>query len=97
MAENAPSVHEDGNLLAYEHLVRGNADDIISKSKHKVTYHYSAPFTEHAFMEPECAVAFPEDDGIHIISGDQGIYKPRESVPMHSDFRLIKSVYLPLW
>lgn len=75
MAENAPSVHEDGNLLAYEHLVRGNADDIISKSKHKVTYHYSAPFTEHAFMEPECAVAFPEDDGIHIISGDQGIYQ----------------------
>ena len=75
MAENAPSVHEDGNLLAYEHLVRGNADDIISKSKHKVTYHYSVPFTEHAFMEPECAVAFPEDDGIHIISGDQGIYQ----------------------
>ena len=26
-------------------------------------------------MEPECAVAFPEDDGIHIISGDQGIYQ----------------------
>ena len=75
MAENAPSVHEDGNLLAYEHLVRGNADDIISKSKHKVTYHYSVPFTEHAFMEPECAIAFPEDDGIHIISGDQGIYQ----------------------
>ena len=75
MAENAPSVHEDGNLLAYEHLVRGNADDIISKSKHKVTYHYSVTFTEHAFMEPECAVAFPEDDGIHIISGDQGIYQ----------------------
>ena len=49
------------NLLAYEHLVRGNADDIISKSKHKVTYHYSAPFTEHAFMEPECAVQhFPK-------------------------------------
>lgn len=75
MAENAPSVHEDGNLLAYEHLVRGNADDIISKSKHKVTYHYSVPFTEHAFMEPECAVAFPEDGVIHIISGDQGIYQ----------------------
>ena len=75
MAENAPLVHEDGNLLAYEHLTRGNADNIISKSKHKVTYHYSVPFTEHAFMEPECAVAFPEYDGIHIISGDQGIYQ----------------------
>lgn len=63
MAENAPSVHEDGNLLAYEHLVRGNADDIISKSKHKVTYHYSVPFTEHAFMEPNVPLHFPKTTG----------------------------------
>lgn len=77
MAENAPLLHEDGNLLASEHLVRGNADEIIKNSKYKVTNHYSLPFTEHAFMEPECSVAFPEGDGIHIISGDQGIYQTR--------------------
>lgn len=75
MKENTPLVHEDGNLLASEHLVRGNADQVIAKSKYSVTYHYSVPFTEHAFMEPECAVAYPEDGGIHIISGDQGIYQ----------------------
>lgn len=75
MSENAPLVHSDGNLLASERLVRGNADEVIAKSRYKVTRHYSLPFTEHAFMEPECAVAFPEDGGIHIISGDQGIYQ----------------------
>lgn len=75
MKDNAPLVHEDGNLLASEHLVRGNADEVIAKSRYKVTNHYSVPFTEHAFMEPECAVAYPEEGGIHIISGDQGIYQ----------------------
>lgn len=75
MKDDAPLVHQDGNLLASEHLIRGNADKVISESKYSVTYHYSVPFTEHAFMEPECAVAYPEDGGIHIISGDQGIYQ----------------------
>ena len=75
MKDNAPLVHEDGNLLASEHLVRGNADEVIAKSRYKVTNHYSVPFTEHAFMEPECAVAYLEEGGIHIMSGDQGIYQ----------------------
>lgn len=75
MKDGAPLVHEDGNLLSEEHLVRGDAEKAISESRYSVTNHYSLPFTEHAFMETECAVAFPEDGGIHIISGDQGIYQ----------------------
>lgn len=75
MKDGAPLVHEDGNLLSEEHLVRGDAEKVISESRYSVTNHYSLPFTEHAFMETECAVAFPEDGGIHIISGDQGIYQ----------------------
>ncbi len=75
MKDRAPLVHEDGNLLSEEHLVRGDAEKLISESRYSVTNHYSLPFTEHAFMETECAVAFPEDGGIHIISGDQGIYQ----------------------
>ena len=75
MKDGALLVHEDGNLLSEEHLVRGDAERVISESRYSVTNHYSLPFTEHAFMETECAVAFPEDGGIHIISGDQGIYQ----------------------
>ena len=75
MKDGAPLVHEDGNLLSEEHLVRGDTEKVISESRYSVTNHYSLPFTEHAFMETECAVAFPEDGGIHIISGDQGIYQ----------------------
>lgn len=80
MAENAVLVHESvpGNLLAHEHLVRGNADEKIRNSKYVVTQKYSTPATEHAFLEPETAVAAPEKDGVIIYSGDQGIYQTKK-------------------
>ena len=79
MAKNAEQVHaERPNLLAHEHLVRGNAAERIKNSRFSVTKHYSVPFTEHAFLEPECAVACPEGDGVRIYSGDQGIYQTRK-------------------
>ena len=73
MKEGTPQVHGDGNILAHEHLVRGNADEVIANSKYKVTKHYETPWTEHAFLEPECAVAMPfDEDGVFIYSTDQG-------------------------
>lgn len=66
------------NVLAHEHLVRGNADEKIRNSKYVVTNRYSVPPTEHAFLEPECAVAMPEGDGVRIFSGDQGIYQTQK-------------------
>ena len=73
-------VHESNgtNVLAHEHLVRGNARETIQNSKYVVTNHYSVPPTEHAFLEPECAVAMPEGDGVRIYSGDQGIYQTQK-------------------
>ena len=75
MKKDAPKIHESGNLLVEEHLVRGHADEVIKNSKYVVTNHYSVPFTEHAFMEPECAIAIRDNDCINIISADQGIYQ----------------------
>ena len=39
-----------------------------------VTQSYKTPFTEHAFLEPECAVAFPYGDGVKVYTSDQGVY-----------------------
>ena len=75
MAEDAPHIHEGGNILVEKELIRGNADEKIKNSKYVVTRHYSVPFNEHAFLEPECAVAGPyEDDGVVIYTSDQGVY-----------------------
>jgi len=82
MAENAPSIHESGNILRKEKLVRGDAKSAIETAKYKVTKTYSTPFTEHAFMEPECAVAIFENDGILLYSGSQGIYDDQREVAL---------------
>ena len=70
------------NLLSYQCVKRGNADEVIKNSAHVITNHYSVPFTDHAFLEPECAVAEVEGDGVHIYSGDQGVYQTRKECSM---------------
>ena len=70
----APQVHESGNLLCEKHVSRGNADQAIRDSDYVLMYHYETPYTEHAFLEPECAVAYPDADGVTILSTDQGTY-----------------------
>lgn len=76
---DAPELHASGNILTTENLVFGNADKYIKNSKHVVTNKYSTPFTEHAFLETETAVAKPDgNDGVIIYCADQGIYQTRK-------------------
>ena len=72
--ENAPKIHEDGNLLALKKVDRGNAKDAIDKSKYVMSEHFETPWTEHAFLEPECSIAMPMEDGVKVYSTDQGVY-----------------------
>ncbi len=74
MKEDAPKLHEGGNLLAHKHVSRGNADAAIAASKYVYTEKFTTPYTEHAFLEPECAIAMPYEDGVLIYSSDQGTY-----------------------
>ncbi|EPB2997297.1 2Fe-2S iron-sulfur cluster-binding protein, partial [Enterococcus faecalis] len=80
LAEGAPAIHEKGNILSHEHLVRGNADEVLANSAFVVTEHYSVPINEHAFMEPECAIAQPEGEGILLFSAGQSIYDEQREV-----------------
>ena len=74
MLPDAPLVHQSGNLLAHKHIQRGNPAEAIARSKYVLTQRFSTPWTEHAFLEPECALAYPEDGGVVILSTDQGAY-----------------------
>lgn len=75
LADNAPPLHDKGNLLSTTKIKRGNAEEALAKSAHVVTNRYTTPFTEHAFMEPESALALPQEDGgVTIYVGDQGVY-----------------------
>ena len=59
LSEGAPKIHPKGNLLSTTRINRGNAAEALAGSAHVVTNRYITPPTEHAFMEPESALAVP--------------------------------------
>ena len=80
MADDAPRLHPGGNLCQQRHVTRGDAKAALAGSKYVVTQSYRTPFTEHAFLEPECAVAFPYKDGVKVYTSDQGVYDTRKEI-----------------
>ena len=78
---DAPLIHSKGNIMRKEVLIRGNAEEAIKNSKYVVTRHYSTPFNDHAFMEPECAIAIPEgEDGLLLYTGSQSVYDEQHEI-----------------
>ena len=83
MAPDAPLVHHDGNLMAHKHIQRGFPAEAIAKSPHILTRRFQTPWTEHAFLEPECAVAYMDGEHVMILSTDQSAYDTQhETAPM---------------
>lgn len=81
LKEDAPLLHENGNIMRKEELKRGDADAVIKASKYVVTNHYSTPFNDHAFMEPECAIAMPEgENGLLLYTGSQSVYDEQREI-----------------
>ena len=77
-AEGAPRVFDEeaDNICAHKHIRRGDAEEAIHRSKHVASGHFETPWTEHAFLEPECAVAFLDEDGdVFIYSTDQSAHQ----------------------
>ncbi len=90
-APGAPLVHESfnafgnhvvlkDNVCQSRHITRGDAKKALAESAYVVTHDFETPFTEHAFLEPECAVAFPYKDGVKVQSTDQGAYDTRKEI-----------------
>lgn len=80
LADGAPKIHPNGNILKVERLKRGNTEETIKNSKYVVTNSYSTPFTEHAFLEPESALALPDNEGVIIYTGSQGVYDEQREI-----------------
>ena len=76
MAEGAPKIHEGGNILSHCELKRGDVEAIFKQSAHVVSKIYKTPFTEHAFLEPECAIAIVDREKrkATLYTSDQSAY-----------------------
>lgn len=75
LAPEAPSLHPGGNILSETRVKKGDAAAALKSCTHVITNTYSTPFTEHAFLEPESALAVPEAGGLTVYTGTQGVYE----------------------
>ncbi|MFI3251433.1 MAG: selenium-dependent xanthine dehydrogenase, partial [Eubacteriales bacterium] len=98
MAPNAPQVHRDGNILKQVNLHRGDPDAVIATSAHVVTNTYETPFTEHAFLEPESALAIFDGTTMTIHSSDQSPYSTQHEcarmLSLPSEQVVVKNSYI---
>lgn len=70
---DAPKIHEKGNLLSRTYVKRGNPEEALAASKYTVKNTYKTPPLEHAFIEPESAVAFYDEDVLTIYVATQSV------------------------
>lgn len=110
LKSDAPQIHGRGfqqfgqhfvpqnNILSHQVLNRGNAEEALKKAEYISEHDFYTPFTEHAFMEPECAIGIPDGAGIEVISGGQGIYDEQreisEMLGLSADKVHIQSAYV---
>ncbi|MBZ0199751.1 MAG: selenium-dependent xanthine dehydrogenase [Ignavibacteriaceae bacterium] len=79
--EDAPKIHENGNILSTTIVDRGNVEKAFRDSAYISKGKYTTQMIEHGFLEPECAVAKPDGvDGVEILSQGQGVYEDRRAI-----------------
>lgn len=88
MASNAPRVHEEwekGNTIKHIKVRHGDVAEGFAQADVIVERTYHTATTEHAFMEPECAIGVPagydaEHEKLTIYVGSQIPYADRNQV-----------------
>lgn len=81
LAPDAPRVHEGGNLLKHIHVAKGDLERGFAEAEVIVEREYQTACTEHAFLEPECAIGKMTDDGrVEVYVGSQIPYADRRQV-----------------
>ncbi|MBI2873662.1 MAG: molybdopterin-dependent oxidoreductase [Firmicutes bacterium] len=63
MQDGAPQVHDSGNLVVHQKLVKGDFEQGFAEADVIVENEYWTPWGEHAYMEPEACLAVPDADG----------------------------------
>jgi len=79
--EEAPLLHEGGNVLSVSRVRRGDVDTALAGAAHVVHESFRTQCIEHAFLEPESCLADPSGDGpIEVYSQGQGAWDDRRQI-----------------
>jgi len=78
---NAPTIHDNGNVLKHINVQKGDIEDGFSQADLILEQTFHTQTTEHAFLEPECSIAVPVDGGrMEIYVGSQIPYADRKQI-----------------
>ena len=82
--------YRNDNLCSQCFIKKGNIDNAFGPENVSVQTHYETTWQEHAYIEPECVVAYPgrRNREVTVIGSMQSIYNPRMSIH--------KSLQIPL-
>ncbi len=78
LADSAPRLHGNGNVLSVSRVQRGDVDAALAASAHVASSRFRTQMIEHAFLEPESTFALPANGGpMKVYSQGQGIWDDR--------------------
>jgi aldehyde oxidoreductase len=80
LQEGSPLIHSQGNLLSRTAIRRGDIETARAASAYISEGEYETQMIEHGYMEPEAAIAYPNEEGIEVLSQGQGIYEDRVQI-----------------
>jgi len=81
LEEDAPRLHERGNILAQFHVRKGDVEAAFARADVIVENDYFTPFIEHAYLEPEACLANPDGHGgVEVRAATQGPYVDRKQI-----------------
>ena len=81
-AETSPiHIHENGNILLDKTIRRGEpVDEALARCAFTAEATYRTQAVEHAFIEPEAALAVPEAGGVRLYVQSQGIWHDKTDI-----------------
>ncbi|MBI2372035.1 MAG: molybdopterin-dependent oxidoreductase [Deltaproteobacteria bacterium] len=63
LRDDAPQLTPEGNLCDEQEINSGDVESALAGADIVLTHHFSSPFNDHAYLEPEAGVAFVDEEG----------------------------------
>ena len=80
MAEDAPQLHEKGNILVAEKIRKGDAEAVLAQCPLVISQTYTTQMVEHCYIEPEAGIAYLDEDILVIKAATQNPHYDRRDV-----------------
>ena len=80
LSESSHKIHPKGNLLSETKVQRGDVERALKETAYVSIGTYNTQRVEHGYLEPECSIARPWEDGVEVLSQGQGVYEDQKQI-----------------